>query len=261
MVFKWKTGILVFCLILNGLLLNAQLNAVKNGVYKWDNLPIVEGEDRETRHIMEGSSPHFEYLEIHATTQYPGAKPNKPNANKDIEELIIIKEGFMKVTIGGKSKIVGPESVILFLPNEVHSIENVGEGNLTYYIMSYRSKKPIDIKRGEEHGGSMVYNAKELIYTPSQKGGGIKYFDKATSMCERFEMHITELNRKGPSHNPHEHIETEIILVLSGDTEMMIDGKTYSGSAGDLYFANSKLWHGISNASDESCKYFAFKWN
>ena len=253
---------ITFCaVLLFSLVMNAQQKAVKIGVYKWSDLPVIQGEDRETRHIMEGTSPHFEYLEIHATTQYPGAKPNKPNANKDIEELIIVKEGFMKVTIGGKSKIIGPESVVLFLPNETHSIENVGEGNLTYYIMSYSSKKPIDFKRGVEHGGSMVYNAEKLIFTPSQKGGGIKYFDKATSMCERFEMHITELNRKGLSHKPHEHIESEIILVISGETEMAIGDKMYQGKAGDLYFADSNLLHGISNASDKNCRYFAFKWN
>ncbi|MFL1011654.1 cupin domain-containing protein [Flavisericum labens] len=254
-------ALLISIVLTFSLVVKAQTESIKDGSYHWSEFPVNFSEDRETRSIIEGTSPHFEYLEIHATTQYPGAKPNKPNANKDLEELIIVKEGFMKVTIEGKSKIVGPESVILFLPNEVHSIENVGDSNLTYYIMSYRSKKPINFKRGLQNGGSMVYNAKNLTYKPSHKGGGVAYFDKATSMCERFEMHITELNRKGPSHNPHEHIETEIILVLSGNTEMMIDGKTYRGSAGDLYFANSELLHGISNASDESCKYFAFKWN
>ena len=119
----------------------------------------------------------------------------------------------------------------------------------------------MNIERGEQSGGTVIYNSENLEYKPSSKGGGIAYFDRPTSMCERFEMHITELNRKGLSHKPHTHNETEIILVLSGDTEMLIDGKTYNASAGDLYFANSQLLHGISNATDKSCKYFAFKWN
>lgn len=237
------------------------LKPVESGVYSWSKLLLNNGSDRELRNIFEGVSPHFEYLEMHATTQLPGAKPNKPNANDAIEELIIVKEGLMKVTIGGESKVVGAGSVILFMPKEMHAIENVGSSNLTYYIMSYKSKKPMDIERGQTHGGSMVYNANDLGFKPSAKGGGIRYFDRPTSMCERFEMHITQLDKKGPSHKSHTHLETEIILIISGNAEMIIDGKTYKGTAGDLFLANSQLLHGIANASDEPCKYFAFKWN
>ena len=248
-------------LLLSAITMYAQLKPVKGGVYKWNELSVNKSEDRESRNILEGTSPHLEYLEIHATTQMPGAKPNAPNANDDIEECIIVKEGLMKVTNEGKSEVIGPGSVVLFMPKQVHSIENVGDGNLTYYIMSYKSKKPMNIERGELNGGSKVYNANDLVFKPSSKGGGIAYFDRATSMCERFEMHITQLDKKGPSHNPHTHIETEIILLISGETEMTIDGKKYQGNAGDLYFANSQLLHGISNVIDEPCKYFAFKWN
>jgi (S)-ureidoglycine aminohydrolase len=73
-------------------------------------------------------------------------------------------------------------------------------------------------------------------------------------------MHTTTLKKKGPSHAPHQHIETEIMLVISGDVEMTIDGKDYQGSTGDLFIAESGKMHGIANASDKPCKYFAFKW-
>ncbi len=258
---KIMERLIISVLLLFVIATNAQMQPIKDGVYVWEELPVNKFGDRETRSIFEGISPHFEYLEIHATTQYPGAKPNKPNANDDIEELIIVKEGLMKVTNEGKSEIIGPGSVVLFMPKEVHAIENVGNDNLTYYVMSYRSKKPMDIGRGILNGGSTVYNADSLVFKPSEKGGGIAYFDRPTSMCERFEMHVTQLDKKGPSHKPHKHVETEIILVLSGDAEMTIDGKVYKGSAGDLFFANSQLLHGIANATDEACKYFAFKWN
>ena len=147
------------------------------------------------------------------------------------------------------------------MPNEVHSLENVGNDNLTYYVMQYRSKKPINLQRGREEGGSMMINAESLPFKTSAKGGGRAYFDRATAMCERLEMHVTELNKKGPSHTPHSHVETEIILVISGKTEMTIDGKEYEASAGDFYFMDAQTFHGVRNASDEPCSYFAFKWN
>ena len=146
------------------------------------------------------------------------------------------------------------------MPRQMHSIENIGDGNLTYYAMRYRSKMKIDLERGKVSGGTLTLNKDSLKFNPSEKGGGIPYFDRATSMCERFEMHITQLDKKGESHKPHSHAETEVILIISGDTEMTLDGKAYTASAGDFYLMNSESLHGIRNAKDTPCEYFAFKW-
>ena len=239
----------------------AQLRPVNPGVYRWADRPVKVSEDRESGIFLEGTSPDFEYVKIHATTQYPGAKPSPSHANKDIEELIIVKEGTMKATIDGKSAILGAGGVVLIMPQQMQSLENIGNSKLSYYVMKYKSEKPMNIERGITGGGSMMLNADSLVFKPSEKGGGRAYFDRATAMCERLEMHVTQLNKKGPSHNPHSHIETEIILVISGETEMTIDGKEYKAGAGDFYFVNSELFHGMRNASDEPCAYFAFKWN
>ncbi|MCB0533822.1 MAG: pectate lyase [Saprospiraceae bacterium] len=239
---------------------NASLQPVSSGVYKWADHPVKTGELRESRKILEGSSPHFEYLEMHATTQFPGAKPSTAHANDDIEECIIVQEGTMKITIEDSSVILGPRGVILLMPEQMHSLENIGDTKLTYFVMRYRSKKKMDTERGQASGGSLTLNADALTFKPSSRGGGIAYFDRSTAMCERFEMHITQLDKKGPSHQPHAHAETEIILVLSGNTEMTIDGKEYTAGPGDFYFMNSESLHGVRNASDAPCSYFAFKW-
>ena len=238
----------------------AQLSSVNPGVYRWADRPIKVSEGRESGVFLEGTSPHFEYVKIHATTQNPGAKPGPVHANKDTEELIIVKEGTMKVTIDGKSSILGAGGVVLIMPQQMQSLENIGSSKLSYYAMKYRSKKPMNIARGIAGGGSVMLNADSLAFKPSERGGGRAYFDRSTAMCERMEMHVTQLNKKGPSHSPHSHFETEIILVTSGETEMTIDGKEFKAGAGDFYFINSELFHGVRNAGDESCSYFAFKW-
>jgi (S)-ureidoglycine aminohydrolase len=238
----------------------AQLESVTSGVYKWMDHPVKPGEDRESRKILEGTSTDLEYLEIHATTQFPGAKPSTPHANEDIEECVIVKEGIMKVTIEGRSATLGAGGVILLMPRQMHSIQNAGASNLTYYVMRYRSKKKMDLQRGANAGGSLLLNADSLAFKASARGGVRHYFDRSTTMCERFEMHMTQLNTKGPSHEPHAHDETEIVLVFSGRTEMTIDGKEFSGTAGDFYLINSQLMHGVRNASDEPCVYFIMIW-
>ena len=253
----------VIALFFYALTCQAQVTEVPSGAYLWIDHPVKKSEQRESRKILEGTSPHLEYLEIHATTQYPSAKPSNAHANKDIEECIIVKEGTMKATIEGRSQILGAGGVILLMPQQMHSIENIGDDNLTYYVMRYRSKKEMNLQRGQESGGSLMLNADSLEFKAEPGGfkGGRAYFDRSTAMCERFEMHITQLNKKGPSHDPHAHIESEIILVISGKTEMTIDGKEYQAEAGDFYLMNSQLMHGVRNTADEPCSYFAFKWN
>lgn len=254
--------LLLFSLInLLALATFAQLQEVKPDAYHWADRPAKVNGDRESGVFLEGTSPHMDYIRIHATTQFKGAKPSPVHANKEREELVIVKEGKMKATVDGKTKILGPESVLLIMPGQMQSFENIGNGPLTYYAMQYKSKKPVNIERGITGGGSMMLNVDSLVFKPTEKGGGRPYFDRATAMCERLEMHVTQLNKKGPSHNPHAHIETEIILVISGQTEMTIDAKEYTAGPGDFYFINSELFHGVRNASDESCSYFAFKWN
>lgn len=235
---------------------SAQLQPVGPGVYRWAEFPVKPGEGRETRHILEGHSPHFEYLEMHATTQMKGAIPGKAHANEDI----IITEGKAKVTIEDQSAVLGEGSVVLLMPQQMHGLENVGDGRLTYYVMRYRSRKPMNIARGKSAGGSLLLNRDSIEFKTTEKGGRRNYFDRPTAMCENFEMHVTQINKKEPSHKPHSHVDSEIILVLQGNTEIMIDNKKYHGNTGDLYFINANLIHGISNIGDGPCSYFAFKW-
>jgi (S)-ureidoglycine aminohydrolase len=237
-----------------------QLKPVESGVYKWDNHTVETGQDRQSRKILEGTSAHLSYLEIHATTQFPGAKPSKAHANDDIEECIIVKEGIMEVIFEDRKAKLGAGGVVLLMPRQIHSIRNAGNTNLTYYVMRYRSKKKMDLQRGMSAGGSLILNTDSLLFKPGARGGGRSYFDRSTTMCDRFEMHVTQLTKKGPSHEPHAHEETEIILVISGETEISIDGKVYQGSEGDFYLMESELLHGVRNTSDEPCSYFAFKW-
>lgn len=238
----------------------AQLKPIESGVYHWNELPVKKEAQRESRSIMEGTTNEFSYFEVHATTQEKGAKPKPPHAQTDIEELIIIKEGKMKTSIGSKDAILGASSVLLIAPGDMQTFENVGDGPLTYYVLLFRSKNGVDMERNNKAGGSLLLNADSLPFKESAKGGGKKYFDRPTANCSNYEMHITQLNKKGPSHAPHQHIDTEIILVIDGEVEMTIDGKDYKAAAGDLIIAESGKLHGVGNAAEKPCSYFAFKW-
>ncbi len=238
----------------------AQLLPITSGVYHWADLPVKKDGLRESRKIAEGTTNEFEYFEIHATTQQKGAVSKPAHTQKDIEEVVIVKEGKLKCTIGNKTAELGTGSVLLIPPFESQVFENIGDGPLTYYVFMFRSKKAMNIERSTQAGGALLLNYDSLTYTETNNKGGRKYFDRPTAMCENYEMHITYLKIKGPSHAPHQHVDTEIILIIYGETEMTIDGKAYTAGPGDLYIAESNKLHGIGNATDKPCSYFAFKW-
>lgn len=249
-------------ILLQTIAMNAftQLQPVKSGVFHWNELAVKKDGDREGRKFLEGTTNEFEYFEIHATTQQKGAIPKPPHTQKDIEELIIIKEGVMKCTIGSKTSVLGKGSVLLIPPLQSQSFENIGDGALSYYVLLFRSKKPMNMRRSNEAGGALLLNHDSLTYSEKNNRGTRKYFDRPTAMCENYEMHVTYLKDKGSSHTPHQHIDTEIILVIDGETEMTIDGQHYTAGPGDLYIIESGKMHGVGNASEKPCSYFAFKW-
>lgn len=253
---------IILFLVLLSISLNtiAQLQPVTSGVYHWNELAVKKDGLRESRKLLQGTTAEFEYFSIHATTQFKGAVPRPVHTQKDIEEVIIIKEGTMKCTIGDTTAVLGKGSVILIPPMQAQRFENIGDGPLTYYVLQFRSKKNMDIERSIKAGGALLLNLDSLVYKETNNKGARKYFDRPTAMCSNYEMHITYLKQKGASHAPHQHVDTEVILVIDGETEMTIDGINYTAGPGDLYIAESGKMHGIGNATVKPCSYFAFKW-
>ena len=252
---------IIFIILLQTIFMdNFAQQPVTSGVFHWNDLPVKKDKERESRKIFEGTSPEFEYFEIHATTQYKGAVPRPPHTHDSLEEVIIIKEGTLKCTIGNHTATLSAGSVLLIPPYEEQIFENTGDGPVTYYVFMFRARKGMNMERSKKAGGTLLLNYDSLSYTQANNKGTRKYFDRPTAMCENYEMHITYLKAKGPSHAPHQHVDTEIILIIDGESEMMIDGKIYKAGPGDLYIAVSGQLHCISNATDKSCSYFAFKW-
>ena len=86
------------------------------------------------------------------------------------------------------------------------------------------------------------------------------YFDKKTSQTNRLELHLTTLNAGLKSHEPHTHKSEEMIIMIHGDTKMLIGEKDYTSKGEGVYYVESLLLHGIQNTGETSCSYFAFQW-
>ncbi|WP_416864173.1 MAG: cupin domain-containing protein [Imperialibacter sp.] len=237
----------------------SQETKLTSKVYTWDELPVETGKNGERRQIAEGSTDHLKYLELHTTSVGAGLAFHAPHSHDD-EELVIIKEGQVKVTVGDQSKVMGPGSIALIQAGEQHGMTNAGTTPATYYIMRYHDKEPHDAARGKANGGSLLISYNDTEAKPTGKGTRRDYFDRPTSATENFEMHVTSLNKGEDSHAPHTHFVEEIIVIMKGNTQMHIDGQLVDAPQGSLVYLGSNVPHALKNLTDGSCEYFAFQW-
>ncbi len=229
-------------------------------VHRWDSLVTTVEDSRVRKQVLEGSTTSLSHFECHVTSIQPGKAPHAPHTHADEEELIMVKEGKIKVTINGKSNELGPGSIAYIIPGEEHGILNTGITQATYYIYKYKSKLPMDIGRAKQYGGSFMINWDTVTVMKTEKGQRRNFFNRPTSQLLKFEMHTTALNPGLDSHAPHTHREEEIILMLKGNVNMHIDGKLYPATVGDVVLLPSGIPHALINTGKEQCEYFAFQW-
>lgn len=235
---------------------SAQTTLIPANVYEWEAPPVTDTNLAKQRIIIEGSTPAFSHLRVHAITVAPGQDPHPGHTYAD-EELIIVKEGELTVTIDEKTETLEAGSVAFIMP-EPHSFANLSDKPVTYYVMRYHTLGS-ETKSKLLVGPSFVKHWKELEYKPNDKGGRRNVFDQKTTESERFEMHITTLNEGLMSHPPHTHKAAEILLLIEGQAEESIDGKWIPAGVGDIIFLQSQVPHAIRNTGKGPATYFAFQ--
>lgn len=82
----------------------------------------------------------LEQLECHLTSVNPGLPSHTPHEHRD-EELVIVKEGEITVTLNGQESQVGPGSLVFMGSGEHHGIRNAGQTTATYYVVRWRAKQ------------------------------------------------------------------------------------------------------------------------
>ncbi len=132
-------NLLIFFIAFNASSLMAQQkDSLPPHVYEWNSLAVKKEENRLRRQVMEGSTTALSLFEVHSTTLEPGKAPHPPHVHEDMDELMIVKEGQLKITIKGESKILGPGSVAFAMAGDEHGIENTGTTTATYHVFKYK---------------------------------------------------------------------------------------------------------------------------
>ena len=112
-----------------------QLPVMRTQHFKYDELPVTTtGQNRQRRMFTAKTHTGFK-IESHQTDVAPGEVNHPPHRHLR-EEMMLIREGLMEVTIAGTAYRLGPGDVGVIGSNELHNAKNVGTGRATYFIVN-----------------------------------------------------------------------------------------------------------------------------
>lgn len=250
--------LVIFFVLAPSSIVMAQTTPLNSGVFHANESFTSRPEAIEKKQILKGSTIDLAFIDVHIIT-LPAGGALLDQQHSDLEEMLILKEGRLQVTLGMAQHDVGPGSVVLALPGETHHYQNAGNTPAMVYVFQYKGKRPADLLRGQEHGGSFVVNWEALEDKSHSKGSRRNLFERPTAIFNRFEMHVTTLNAGLTSHDPHQHRPGEFILVHQGEVEEFIDNQLHPASSGDLLFLESQSLHTITNRGTGATTYYAFQ--
>ena len=103
----------------------AQKTALSSKAFPYEEMPVRKRDGNESRPILSGELHSGGYLEVHQTRLAPRGMPHPPHHHLH-EEMFLIREGTLEVTINGQSTRLDRGSVAFVGSNDEHGIRNPG---------------------------------------------------------------------------------------------------------------------------------------
>ena len=113
----------------------AESPALTSQMHRYEDLKVQVSGPNRGRAILEGQTHAGAAIELHETELAPGQMPH-PAHHHVHEEMILVREGSMEVTIAGRSATLGPGSVGFVASGEEHGWRNVGTDRARYFVLA-----------------------------------------------------------------------------------------------------------------------------
>ena len=110
------------------------VSILSSTVFAWAQLQATPTKAGECRNLFDSATRTLGRLECHATTLRPGERAHEPHRHAD-EELILVKEGLLEVTINGRTESAAAGAVLFFASLDLHGLRNAGAEPATYYVL------------------------------------------------------------------------------------------------------------------------------
>lgn len=103
-------------------------------VIQWDDMKVSPVDIGTYRNAFDAPTATLDKISCHVTTLNPGKEPHPAHRHPE-EELLIIKEGTLEVTLNGVPTEVSAGGMVFCASNELHGWRNASESPVTYYVL------------------------------------------------------------------------------------------------------------------------------
>ena len=231
----------------------------------WDSLAFRPSPVGLYCAVFDAPTPTLEKLEVHITTLRPGMAPHAPH-HHPWEEILLIKEGQVEISINGKVQRAGPGALVFYASHDAHNLTNVGAGAATYYVINFTTgavhavlDQPAATRALPGMLPSCVLDCDRLPATPTKIGYHSTVLDSPSITFAKLESHITTLD-PGESTTPRNRDPgDELFVVKSGVVEATLNGITRRVGKGSLFYVAPNDERTMKNAGKDACSYQVIK--
>ena len=103
--------------------------------YLFEDLPVKTNGQNRSRAVLDGETHSGFAIDMHMTELGPGEAPH-PAHHHAHEEMVMIHEGTLEVTISGRGVKLGPGSTAYVASNEEHGWRNAGTTRALYFVLA-----------------------------------------------------------------------------------------------------------------------------
>ncbi len=196
----------------------------------------------QSRAVFDNPTPTLEKFEVHVTTLRPGMLSHAIH-HHPWEEILLIKEGDVEVSINGQTHGAGPGYLIFFAAHDPHNLKNVGDKPATYYVINFYTdlvhsvpNEPAARQAVPGKLASSVIDCDSLPATATDTGSRVKVLDSATLTFLRLESHITTLNAGRSTRADMVDSGDEFFVLRSGLIDAMVNGVTCRIKEGSVFY-------------------------
>ena len=92
----------------------------------------------DLRIYFDGPTDQLKQMTAGSLRLKPGATPHPPHQHPE-EEFMVVTEGTGEIVVDGKTKKVGPGSMMYCAANKLHGVVNTGKTPLLFYFYKWRA--------------------------------------------------------------------------------------------------------------------------
>ncbi|HLW79399.1 MAG TPA: cupin domain-containing protein [Terriglobia bacterium] len=109
--------------------------SLRSKAYPFEDLTASSHGGNATRPVLEGETHSGAFIELHETDLGPGGMPHPPHHHVH-EEMFLVREGALEVTISAVTSRLGPGGVAFVASNQEHGVRNPGPGHAQYFVLA-----------------------------------------------------------------------------------------------------------------------------